>query len=197
MKNGGEIFLTSGEMAKRGYPTWDVGVVMNEFAAKHPDQVVADVKAECEGIDYWLKHPKETVDIIAKELSLPAEDAERMMKGTTIVPCPEQLTKDYLGMPGQIGQFAATVLATATVLKDQGRLPSVMERAGYAAFIDPSYLVKALGKYPRVLLMDEPFGALDAQIRADLAIKRACFSHIRSETLKAFAQQQGATVPRS
>ncbi|NMN58913.1 taurine transport system substrate-binding protein [Xanthobacter sp. SG618] len=146
VKNGGEIFLTSGEMAKRGYPTWDVGVVMNDFAAKYPEQVVAYVKAECEGIDYWLKHPKETVDIIAKELSLPPEDAERMMKGTTMVPCPEQITKDYLGTPGQIGQFADTVLATATFLKDQGRLPSVMDRAGYAAFIDPSFLAKALGK---------------------------------------------------
>lgn len=146
VKNGGEIFLTSGEMAKRGYPTWDVGVVMNDFAAKYPAQVVAYVKAECEGIDYWLKHPKETVDIIAKELSLPPDDAARMMQGTTIVPCPEQLTKDYLGTPGQIGQFADTALATATFLKDQGRLPTVLDRAGYAAFIDPSYLAKALGK---------------------------------------------------
>lgn len=146
VKNGGEIFLTSGEMAKRGYPTWDVGVVMNDFAGKYPDLVVAYVKAECEGIEYWLKHPKETVEIIAKELSLPVDDAERMMKGTTMVPCPEQLTADYLGTPGKIGQFADTVLATATFLKDQGRLPSVMDRAGYAAFIDPSYLQKALAK---------------------------------------------------
>ena len=86
------------------------------------------------------------MDIIAKELSLPPDDAARMMQGTTIVPCPEQLTKDYLGTPGQIGQFADTALATATFLKDQGRLPTVLDRAGYAAFIDPSYLAKALGK---------------------------------------------------
>lgn len=146
VRNGGEIFLTSGEMAKRGFPTWDVGVVMNDFAAKYPDVVAGYVKAECAGIDYWIKHPKETVEIISKELSLPLEDAERMMKGTTMVPCPEQLTPAYLGTPGRIGQFADTMLATGTFLKDQGRLPSVMDRAGYAAFIDPSYLEKALGK---------------------------------------------------
>lgn len=146
VKNGGEIFLTSGEMARRGYPTWDVGVVMNDFAAKYPDLVTGYVKAECAGIDYWLAHPKETVEILARELSLPMEDAERMMKGTTMVPCPEQVTAAYLGTPGKIGQFADTMLATGTFLKEQGRLPSVMDRAGYAAFIDPSYLVKALGR---------------------------------------------------
>ena len=32
VKRGGEIFITSGDMEKRGYPTWDVGVVMNSFA---------------------------------------------------------------------------------------------------------------------------------------------------------------------
>lgn len=146
VKNGGEIFLTSGEMAKRGFPTWDVGVVMNDFAAKYPAFVEGYVRAECAGIDYWLKHPEETVEIVAKELSLPKEDAARMIKGTTVVPCSEQITAAYLGTSGKIGAFADTMLATATFLKDQGRLPSVKDRAGYAAFIAPGYIEKVLGK---------------------------------------------------
>ncbi|HBC05993.1 MAG TPA: ABC transporter substrate-binding protein, partial [Rhodospirillaceae bacterium] len=87
VKNGGHIFMTSGIMASRGYPTWDVGVVMNDFAAKYPDYVKKFLKAECAGIDYWLNNPSKTAAIIAKELELPLEDATRMMKGTEMVPC--------------------------------------------------------------------------------------------------------------
>ena len=144
--NGGEIFLTSAEMAARGYPTWDVGVVMNEFAEKHPDFVVKFLRAECAGIDYWLANPAETAAIIAEELSLPIEDATRMMEGTTMVPCLEQLTADYLGTPGAIGQFADTLENTAAFLVEQDRLPTLLSRDHFAARIDPSYLQTTLAE---------------------------------------------------
>ncbi len=97
VKDGGHIFMTSGIMASRGYPTWDVGIVMNSFAKKYPDYVKKFLKAECAGIDYWLKNPAETAKIIAKELELSLEDATRMMKGTEMVPCKKQLTGRVYG----------------------------------------------------------------------------------------------------
>jgi len=87
VKNGGRILITSGDMARRGYPTWDIGVVMNAFAEKYPSYVEKFIKAECEGIDFWLKNPEKTAEIIAEELSLPLADATRMMNGTGMVPC--------------------------------------------------------------------------------------------------------------
>ncbi|TCT05010.1 ABC transporter substrate-binding protein [Aquabacter spiritensis] len=146
VKSGGEILLDSGEMAKRGYPTWDIGVVMNDFAKKYPTAVAAYLRAECAGIDFWLKNPEETVKLVAKELSLPEADAARMIKGTRVVPCAEQITADYLGTTQNKGKFADTMLATATFLKDQGRLPAVKSLADYAGFIDPGYLQKVVGK---------------------------------------------------
>ena len=85
LKDDGHLFTTSGLMAARGYPTWDVGVVMNDFAEKYPDYVNKFVKAECDGIDFWLNNPAETAKIIAKELELSLEDATRMMKGTEML----------------------------------------------------------------------------------------------------------------
>jgi taurine transport system substrate-binding protein len=144
VQDGGEIFLTSGEMAQRGYPTWDVGVVMNDFAEQYPDYVGKFLKAECAGIEFWLENPEETAAIIAEELSLPIEDATRMMEGTTMVPCPEQLTAEYLGTPGDIGEFADTLESTAAFLVEQDRLPTLLSRDEFAARIDPSFLQSML-----------------------------------------------------
>ena len=57
VQNGGNILMTSGQMEKRGYPTWDIGVVMNDFAAKYPDYVEKFIKAECAGIDFLAQEP--------------------------------------------------------------------------------------------------------------------------------------------
>ena len=144
VKDGGEIFITSGDMEKKGYPTWDVGVVMNSFAKKYPDYVVKFVKAECEGIDYWINNPIKTAKIIAKELSLSLPDATRMMKGTEMVPCKTQLTSQYIGKSGRIGGFADTLVETSKFLVSQKRLPKQLTRKNYEAFINPTWLEKAV-----------------------------------------------------
>jgi taurine transport system substrate-binding protein len=146
VKNGGNILMTSGDMARRGYPTWDIGVVMNDFAAKHPDYVLKFVKAECAGIDFWLKNPDKTAEIIADELSLPLADATRMMKGTEMVPCDQQVTAKYLGSSSAKGQFVDTLLATADFLVKQDRLPKAPPRKDFETFLAPSYVEKAVAK---------------------------------------------------
>ncbi|MFT5420951.1 MAG: taurine transport system substrate-binding protein [Candidatus Endobugula sp.] len=136
----GNIFMTSGIMASRGYPTWDVGVVMNEFAEKYPDYVEKFVKAECAGIDYWLNNPKETAAIIAKELELSIGDATRMMKGTEMVSCKTQLTAQYMGTSESKGLFADTLESTGAFLFKQQRLPKSLSRKEFGDFLKPSYL---------------------------------------------------------
>lgn len=137
LEGDANLFLTSGIMADRGYPTWDVGVMMNEFAEKHPDYVEKFVRAECKGIDFWLENPAE---IIAKELNLELRDAARMMKGSGMVPCDEQLTERYIGNSNKRGQFVDDILSTAEFLHEQKRLPSVLPRETFEAFLVPTYL---------------------------------------------------------
>jgi taurine transport system substrate-binding protein len=146
VKNDGHIFMTSGIMEKRGYPTWDIGVVMNAFAAKYPDYVKKFVKAECDGIDFWLKNPAKTAEIIAEELTLPLADATRMMNGTAMVPCDRQLTAQYLGTSSAKGQFVDTLVATADFLVRQDRLPKLLPRGDFDAFVTPSYIEQVVGK---------------------------------------------------
>jgi taurine transport system substrate-binding protein len=145
MRDGGHIMITSGEMAKRGYPTWDIGVVMNAFAEKYPTYVEKFIKAECEGIDFWLKNPDKTAEIIAEELTLPLADATRMMNGTAMVSCDQQLSGQYLGTSAKKGQFVDTLVSTADFLVKQERLPKLLSRSEFEAFIQPAYLEKVAG----------------------------------------------------
>jgi taurine transport system substrate-binding protein len=43
--DGGEILIHSGTMAEKGYPTWDIGIVMTAFAEKYPSIVETFLKA--------------------------------------------------------------------------------------------------------------------------------------------------------
>lgn len=142
--SGGVILMDSGTMAKRGFPTWDVGVVMEAFAKKYPAIVVKYLKAECEAIDYWNKDSKKAAALIAKELNLAEDETELEMSGTYMIPCDKQLTADYLGTSAHKGKFADTLIATAKFLKSQNRLPAVKDDAVYAGFINPSYLQTAV-----------------------------------------------------
>ncbi|MFT4795256.1 MAG: taurine transport system substrate-binding protein [Paracoccaceae bacterium] len=146
VKDGGHIFMTSGLMEKRGYPTWDVGVVMNEFAEKYPAYVEKFVAAECEGIAFWIDHPAETAAIIAEELELPLDDATRMMRGTEVVRCDKQLTAQYIGTSDAPGGFVDTLEATATFLVSRDRLPEVPARAVFENFLHPEYLEAVVAK---------------------------------------------------
>lgn len=140
VKDGGNIFMTSGIMEKRGYPTWDVGVVMIEFAEKYPDYVEKFIAAECEGIDYWIDNPKETAAIIAEELELALEDATRMMRGTEMVPCDVQLTDRYMGTEEAAGGFVDTLIATSDFLVSQDRLPEAPSREVFEDFLVSTWL---------------------------------------------------------
>lgn len=144
LKKDGNLFMTSGIMASRGYPTWDVGIVMNAFAKKYPAYVTKFLKAECAGIDYWINNPKETAKIIAKELELSVEDATRMMRGTEMVPCKTQITAKYLGDSKKRGQFVDTLISTSDFLTAQERLPKSPSRATFNTFIRPDYLESIL-----------------------------------------------------
>lgn len=141
--SGGKILMDSGTMARRGYPTWDVGVVMTRFAAKYPAVVVDYLKAECQATDYWHQHPKKTAALISKALSLPLAETERTMKGTYMIPCHEQLTANYLGTPAHKGKFVGALIATAQFLKSQHFLPAVKPDSVYADFINPGFLQSA------------------------------------------------------
>jgi taurine transport system substrate-binding protein len=138
--DGGKEIMDSAQVAKEGHPTWDVAVVMTPFAKKYPSLVTRFVQAECEAIDFWHAKPDDTAKLIAKSLSQPEAEVKRMMAGTGVIPCTEQVGADYLGTAQNKGGFVKDLVATASFLASQKRLPQAMPASTYDAFINPSYL---------------------------------------------------------
>jgi len=68
------------------------------------------------------------------------------MQGTGVIPCDKQITESYLGTSKAKGKFVDTLMATATFLTEQKRLPKVEARQSYEDFVTPKYLEAALGK---------------------------------------------------
>lgn len=144
VKSGGTIILTSAQMAKAGYPTWDIAVVRKDFAKKYPDFVKKFVKTEARSVEFWDKDPKKSAEIIADELALPRDDVARMMAGTSMVAAKDQLGSAYLGTSKRKGGFVETLYSTAQFLAEQKRIPVVPDKALYEAFINPAYLETAI-----------------------------------------------------
>lgn len=140
VKSGGTIILTSAQMAKAGYPTWDIAVVRKDFAKKYPELVSKFVKTEAKSVGFWNKDPKKSAEIIADELALPKDDVTRMMAGTAMVAAKDQLGPTYLGTSNKKGGFVDTLYSTAQFLAEQKRIPAVPDKALFGAFINPSYL---------------------------------------------------------
>lgn len=141
VSNGGKVLLTSADMAKKGYLTWDIIAVQPEFAQKYPEFVKKFIKSELAAIEYWNAEPKKSAEIIKEELGgITLEDAGRMMAGTILVPLEEQLSQEYFGTSGQKGKTADNIVDVARFLLEQGRIKHPVSLEAARNFMHPEFL---------------------------------------------------------
>ena len=141
---GGEIILTSREMASKGYLTGDIAVVRKAFADKYPDLVVKYLQVQVKGVELWTKSPKEAAAAVGKAFGIPAEEAEREMKTIVWIPGSDQLKDEYLGTAAKKGKFANVMKETADFLVSQKTIKAAPPLATFEKAVNPSYLEKAL-----------------------------------------------------
>jgi taurine transport system substrate-binding protein len=141
---GGEIILTSREMAKKGYLTGDVAVVRKAFADKYPDLVVKYLQVQAKGVDLWMKAPKEAAAAVGKAFNIPADEAEREMKTLVWLGGQAQLKDEYLGTDKKKGKFAKVLKETADFLVSQKTIKSAPALTAFEKAVNPSYLEKAV-----------------------------------------------------
>lgn len=139
--NGGKILLTSADMARQGYVTWDLIAVQPEFATKYPELVQKFIKSELAAMEYWDADPETSAEMITEELGgISVEEARRMMQGTVLVGLDDQLSPAYMGTSAKKGATAQDIVKVAEFLLEQGRIKNPVTAKMAEDFLHPEFL---------------------------------------------------------
>ena len=118
-ESGGQVLVTSADLAERGVLTADVGLVSKDFAQKYPDALKQYVAVLDEAVAFYRKDPKAAADALSKELGLSPEESLKAAEGIIWLTSSEQADGKYLGKPGQPGDFAKVLKSSADFMVGQ------------------------------------------------------------------------------
>jgi len=147
LKKDGKVLLTSGDVAKRGAPTFSAIVATGDFAKEHPDFITQYAHlldgyfgSYRDGGAAWSVD-SENVKLIAQlQGNTPANAFEQLKSTIGVPPLDEQATDKWLG-GGDNSGVAKILKDTADFLKDQKKITAVKD--SYAGFADPQYVEAA------------------------------------------------------
>ena len=130
----GTFIVGADKTAEWGFPTFDGWVVNKEFAAAHPDQMIAFAKTFNEANAAYLSDPaawtadSAQVQAIAKMTGAAADQVPNILKGFTFISLADQLT------PSWMGGAAANMKTTADFLVKAGRIDAAID--DYSPFVN-------------------------------------------------------------
>ena len=132
----GTFIVGADQIATWGFPTFDGWVVNTEFAAAHPDEMVAFAKTFNEMNMTYLADPAAwTADSaqvmkIAEMTGAAPDQVPAILQGFTFIPLADQLGAAWLG------SAAANMKTTADFLVTAGRIDAAID--DYSAFVNTS-----------------------------------------------------------
>lgn len=130
----GTFIVGADQTAAWGFPTFDGWVVNKEFAAAHPDQMVAFAKTLDTVNKEYLADPaawtadSAQVKSIVEMTGAAADQVPGILKGFTFIPLADQLG------PNWMGGAAANMKTTADFLVKAGRIDAAID--DYALFVN-------------------------------------------------------------
>lgn len=143
LKKDGKVLLTSGDVAKRGAPTFSAIVATGPFIQEHPDFITQYAnlvdgyfrsyanEAASWGVD------SENVKLISNLQGGTPENVVEQLKATIGVPTLDEQTSDKWLGGGENSGIAKILKDTAYFLKDQKKITAVKD--SYGEFADPQY----------------------------------------------------------
>lgn len=145
LKGDGAVVITdSGELAKQGVVTADVGAVRTEFAKEYPDIVTNYVKAQLYALNEFDADKDTVIKEIAETAGISEEEAESQVKDFTYPSGEEQITEEYLGTKDKKGKLAQTLKNTADFLVEQGSIKQAPDLETFENAVTGEFVEKAL-----------------------------------------------------
>ena len=124
VEDGGEILVTSAELADEGVTTYDLAVVTNEFAEEHPDAVQTWVDQQDRAVQLIQDDPDAAAEAIGGELNLEAAEVLPQLEGLIFVNAEEQSSEYLAGLVDNL-------IATAAFNRDAGEIEDVAPDEAY------------------------------------------------------------------
>lgn len=129
--NGGTILTTSGDLANRGYATFDVSVVRSEFAQQYPQVLKQYVKMLAQATKVYREQPQEAAKALASELGVSPNEALSLAKQSIWLDPSEQAGAKYLGTSSQPDAIAKALKDTADFMVSQKAISSAPDQDTY------------------------------------------------------------------
>ncbi|HST40845.1 MAG TPA: ABC transporter substrate-binding protein [Conexibacter sp.] len=136
--DGGSVLVDSEQLSREGKTTYDLAVVTDDFASKHPEAVTTWVQAQDRAVRLIQDNPAEAARAIAAELNIEPADAEAQVGDLIFLTAAEQAGPDYLG-----GGVARNLFVTATFNQRLGQIPSVFEESRYTDAVTTQFVEAA------------------------------------------------------
>ncbi|HWO95652.1 MAG TPA: aliphatic sulfonate ABC transporter substrate-binding protein [Bacillus sp. (in: firmicutes)] len=129
VNEGGKVIISSKNLADKGVVTADLGIVQKDFAKKYPGFVKQYIEILNEAVHYYRDKPKESSQLLSKELGLPPQDSLKTMQQILWLDASQQ--KKYIGDSGQNGELAKVLKDTGDFMVKQKAIPSSPDLKSY------------------------------------------------------------------
>lgn len=146
LKETGRVLLSSKDLAARGYGTYNIDLVHDEFARKHPDIVQLYLESLDESVKIYRENPTEIAELIARDLELEPELVEEQMQMTIWLDAEEQNQIEYLGTEKNPGEYNQQFMNTAEFLYENKMIPYIPDTSAVNSFIEPIYSEQVGGR---------------------------------------------------
>jgi taurine transport system substrate-binding protein len=141
VSDGGKVLITSADLSKKGYTTYDLAVVTDAFASKYPAAVTTWVEQQNRAVELIQSDPAAAAKSIAAQLNITEAEAQAQVEDLIFLTAEQQTGSEYLG-----GGLAENLYAAAQFNKDLGKIDTIQPESWYVESVKATFAQQAAGK---------------------------------------------------